>query len=48
MIGLALEALKRYAIEQQQATQAEIDNLLKNDAQKRHTSDEKGKRNKKQ
>ena len=45
MIGLALEALKRYAIEQQQATQAEIDNLLKNDAQKRPTSDEKGKSN---
>jgi len=45
VIGLALEALKRYAIEQQQATQAEIDNLLKNDAQKRPTSDEKGKSN---
>jgi len=42
---MALEALKRYAIEQQQATQAEIDKLLKNDAQKRPTSDEKDKGN---
>lgn len=45
MIGLALEALKRYAIEQQQATQAEIDKLLKNDALKRPISHEKGKGN---
>ena len=42
---MALEALKRYAMEQNQATQAEIDKLLKNDALKRPTSDEKGKGN---
>ncbi len=42
---MALEALKAYAAEQNQATQAEIDKLLKNDAQKRPTSDEKGKSN---
>ncbi len=42
---MALEALKAYAAEQNQATQAEIDKLLKNDALKRPTSDEKGKGN---
>ena len=42
---MALEALKRYAMEQNQATQAEIDKLLKNDALKRPTSDENGKGN---
>ena len=42
---MALEALKQYAAEQNQATQAEIDKLLKNDALKRPTSDEKGKGN---
>jgi len=42
---MALEALKRYAMEQNQATQAEIDKLLKNDALKRPTSDEKDKGN---
>lgn len=45
MIGLALEALKQYAAEQNQATQAEIDKLLKSGALKRPTSDEKGKSN---
>lgn len=39
---MALEALKRYAMEQNQATQAEIDKLLKKDALKRPTSDAKG------
>ena len=39
---MALEALKAYAAEQNQATRAEIDKLLKNDALKRPTSDEKG------
>ena len=42
---MALEALKRYAMEQNQATQAEIDKLLKNDALKRPISHEKGKGN---
>lgn len=42
---MALEALKRYAMEQNQATQAEIDKLLKNDALKRPTSDGKDKGN---
>ena len=45
---MALEALKAYAAEQNQATQAEIDKLLKllkNDALKRPTSDEKDKGN---
>ena len=42
---MALEALKRYAMEQNQATQAEIDKLLKNDALKRPTSGEKDKGN---
>jgi len=42
---MALEALKAYAAEQNQATQVEIDKLLKNDALKRPTSDEKGKGN---
>lgn len=42
---MALEALKRYAMEQNQAIEAEIDRLLKNDALKRPTSDEKGKGN---
>lgn len=42
---MALEALKRYAMEQNQATQAEIDKLLKNDALKRPISDEKDKGN---
>ena len=42
---MALEALKRYAIEQNQATQAEIDKLLKNDALKRPISDGKDKGN---
>jgi len=42
---MALEALKRYATEQNQAIEAEIDRLLKNDALKRPTSDEKGKGN---
>ena len=42
---MALEALKQYAAEQNQATQAEIDKLLKNNALKRPTSDEKGKGN---
>lgn len=42
---MALEALKQYAAEQNQAMQAEIDKLLKNDALKRPTSDEKGKGN---
>jgi hypothetical protein len=42
---MALEALKRYAAEQNQATQAEIDKLLKNDALKRPTSGENGKGN---
>jgi len=42
---MALEALKRYAMEQNQATQAEINKLLKNDAQKRLISGEKGKGN---
>ena len=42
---MALEALKRYAMEQNQAIEAEIDRLLKNDALKRPTSDEKDKGN---
>ncbi len=42
---MALEALKRYAAEQNQATQAEIERLVKKDALKRPTSDEKGKGN---
>jgi len=42
---MALEALKRYAMEQNQAIEAEIDRLLKNDTLKRPTSDEKGKSN---
>lgn len=42
---MALEALKQYAAEQNQATQAEIDRLLKNDALKRPTSREKGQGN---
>ena len=42
---MALEALKRYAMEQNQAIEAEIDRLLKNDTLKRPTSDEKGKGN---
>jgi len=42
---MALEALKQYAMEQNQATQAEIEKLIKNDALKRPTSDEKGKGN---
>ena len=42
---MALEALKRYAMEQNQAIEAEINNLLKKDALKRPTSDEKGKGN---
>jgi len=42
---MALKALKRYAIEQNQATQAEIEKLLKNDVQKRPTSDEKARGN---
>ena len=42
---MALEALKQYAAEQNQATQAEIDKSLKNNALKRPTSDEKGKGN---
>lgn len=40
-----MEALKAYAAEQNQATQEEIDKLLKNDALKRPISDEKGKGN---
>ena len=42
---MALEALKRYAMEQNQAIEAEINNLLKNNALERPTSDEKGKGN---
>lgn len=42
---MALEALKQYAAEQNQATQAEIDKLLKNDALKRPISHEKGQGN---
>jgi hypothetical protein len=42
---MALEALKQYAAEQNQATRAEIDKLLKNDALKRPTSDEKARGN---
>jgi hypothetical protein len=42
---MALEALRQYAEEQNQATQAEIDKLLKNDALKRPTSDEKARGN---
>jgi hypothetical protein len=42
---MALEALKQYAAEQNQATREEIERLTKNDALKRPTSDEKGKGN---
>lgn len=42
---MALEALKRYAMEQNQAIEAEIDRVLKNNALERPTSDEKGKGN---
>lgn len=40
---MALQALKKYAEEQNQATRAEIERLTKNDALKRPTSDAKGK-----
>lgn len=40
---MALQALKKYAEEQNQATREEIEKLTKNDALKRPTSDAKGK-----
>ena len=42
---MALEALKQYAEEQNQATREEIERLTKNDALKRPTSDEKARGN---
>ena len=42
---MALEALKQYAEEQNQATRAEIERLTKSDALKRPTSNEKNKGN---